>query len=215
MRFEALLRRIADEPVFETSLLCAGDVDPSDIERQLSRWKQTGKLIQLRRGLYTVPSPYRRAPAHPFVVANALVRPSYVSFESALAHHGLIPEHVAVTTSATTRRPARFDTPLGAQRFHHVKVDFFWGFDQTPLSSADSDRAFVATPEKALLDLFHLRPGSDSPAFIAELRLQNLDRLDLPALRAMAARAKSPKLTRAAAIVERLARSEAEEYETL
>ena len=34
-------------------------------------------------------------------------------------------------------------------------------------------------PEKALLDLIYLpRRGSDDPAYLSELRLQNLDRLD-------------------------------------
>ena len=40
-----------------------------------------------------------------------------------------------------------------------------------------------ATPEKALLDLVHLTPGADSPAYLRELRLQNLERLDLGELR--------------------------------
>jgi hypothetical protein len=40
-------------------------------------------------------------------------------------------------------------------------------------------KAFVATPEKALLDLVHLQPGGDAPDYLRELRLQNLDRLDV------------------------------------
>jgi len=39
--------------------------------------------------------------------------------------------------------------------------------------------AFVATPEKALLDLIYLQPDSDSLEYLEGLRLQNLDRLNL------------------------------------
>ena len=53
-------------------------------------------------------------------------------------------------------------------------------------------RAFVARPEKALLDLVYLQPGGDAPAYLRELRLQNLDRIDLDALRNLAERARSP-----------------------
>ncbi|MFZ2520878.1 MAG: hypothetical protein WA089_19430, partial [Anaerolineae bacterium] len=76
-------------------------------------------------------------------------------------------------------------------------------------------RAFIATPEKALLDLAHLRAGGDEPAYLRELRLQNLERLDLDALRGLAQQAASPKLQRVAVIVAGLARVEAEEYEEL
>ena len=105
MRFRALLEIVEDEPVFETGFLLADDVDPADVRRQLSRWVKDGRLLQLRRGLYALAPPYRRTRPHPFLVANRLVRGSYVSLQSALAHHGVIPEHVPVTTSVTTGRP--------------------------------------------------------------------------------------------------------------
>ena len=43
MRFDDLLAVGADEPVFETGLLLAGDRDPGDIRRQLSRWVAAGR----------------------------------------------------------------------------------------------------------------------------------------------------------------------------
>ncbi len=35
MEFKDLVRIVGDEPVFETSLLLAGNVDPADVRRQL------------------------------------------------------------------------------------------------------------------------------------------------------------------------------------
>jgi len=70
MNFERLLRIVGDEPVFETGLLLAGEVDPRHVRRQLSRWVRAGRLYQLRRGLYALAPPYRKVKPHPFLIAN-------------------------------------------------------------------------------------------------------------------------------------------------
>jgi len=213
MDFTRLLAILGDEPVFATDLLLAGDVDAGDVRRQLSRWVSAGRLYQLRRGLYALAPPFQRVRPHPFLVANRLLRGSYVSQQAALAHYGLIPETAPVVTSVTTGRPGRWETPLGVYEYRHVKTSLFFGYRLTEISPGQ--RAFVAAPEKALLDLVHLHAGGDDLAYLAELRLQNLERLDLDALRELARQAASPKLRRAAASVARLARVEAAEYEEL
>ncbi len=213
MEFSRLLEIVGDEPVFETGLLLAGDVDSAHVRRQVSRWTKTGRLYQLRRGLYALAPPYQKAKPHPFLVANRLVRGSYVSLQSALAYHGLIPEAVPVTTSVTTLRPARWDTPLGGYEYRHVKKKLFFGYQLADVGV--DQQAFVATPEKALLDLVHLQPQGDAPEYLRELRLQNLERLDLDRLKSQAARANTPKLRRAAARLIELAEAEVQEYEAL
>ncbi len=213
MDFRRLGEIVGDEPVFETGLLLAGKVDQADVRRQLSRWTKGGRLYQLRRGLYALAPPFQKVKPHPFLVANRLSPGSYVSCQSALAHYDLIPEYVPVTTSVTTARPARWNTPLGTYEFRHVKTGFLWGYRRVELGAGQ--RAFIATPEKALLDLVYLQPGGDAPDYLRELRLQNLERLNLAELRRQAELARSPKLRRAAEIVVELAQTEAREYETL
>jgi predicted transcriptional regulator of viral defense system len=213
MEFRRLLEVVGDEPVFDTGLLLAGDVGPAHVRRQLSRWMAAGRLYQLRRGLYALAPPFQKVKPHPFLVANRMVRGSYVCCQSALAHYGLIPEHVPTTTSVTPGRPARWDTPLGIYQFRHLKPDLLRGYRLTELSAGQ--RAFVASPEKALLDLIHLQPGGDSLQYLRELRLQNLDRLNLDELQRQAHLAHSPKLRRAAALVVDLARTGPLEYEPL
>jgi predicted transcriptional regulator of viral defense system len=213
MKFARLIKIVGDEPVFETGLLLAGEVDLADVRRQLSRWVKAGRLYQLRRGLYALAPPFRRVKPHPFVVANRLARGSYVSLQSALAHYGLIPETVPVVTSVTTARPGRWDTSLGVYELRHIKPELFFGYRLVEVSPGQ--RAFTATPEKALLDLAYLHPGGDRPAYLRELRLQNLERLNLDELRRLVGRVASPKLQRVAAFVAELAHTEAEEYEPL
>lgn len=213
MKFEKLLEIVGDEPDFETGLLLAGDVDPVDVRRQLSRWTKSGQLYQLRRGLYALAPPFQKRKPHPFLIANRLVRASVVSLQSALAYYGLIPEYVPVTTSVTTARPGRRETPLGVYEYRHVKTDLLRGYRLIDL--AERQRAFVASPEKALLDLVYLQPGGDNVDYLRGLRLQNLERLELDELRRQADLARSPKLRRAAERVADMARAEDVEYEML
>lgn len=213
MTFEKLLMVVGDEPVFETALLLAGDVDAGDVRRQLSRWVTAGKLLQMRRGLYALAPPYQKVQAHPYLVANRLVRPSYVSLQSALALWGLIPEYVPVTTSITTGRPSRFATPVGQFLYRHVKPELFFGFELASLPAGQ--QAFVATPEKALLDLAYLDSGPVLPAYLYGLRLQNLDKLDVARLGEYAARFPGTRLRQVTNLIAQLAQRESEEFETL
>ena len=213
MEFARLLEIVGDEPVFETGLLLAGDVAPAAVRRQLSRWTKAGRLYQLRRGLYALAPPFQKIKPHPFLIANRMVRASYVSCQSALAYYDLIPEHVPVTTNVTTARPASWDTHMGTYEFRHIKTDLFHGYRLIELGQGQ--RALVASPEKALLDLVYLQPGGDTPGYLRELRLQNLNQLDLEALQRQADLARSPKLQRAAALVAQLMHTEALEYEAL
>jgi len=54
----------------------------------LSYMSRKGKLTRVRRGLYV---PANTSGVSLLTLANKIYGPSYVSFETALAHHGLIP----------------------------------------------------------------------------------------------------------------------------
>ena len=212
MEFERLLQLVSDEPVFETALLLAGNVKPGNVRLQLSRWTKSGRIYQLRRGLYAIAPPYQKVKPHPFLIANRLQRASYVSAQSALAYYGLIPEVVYNTLSVTANRPERLETPLGIFEFRHIKPDLLSGYRMLDLGG---QQALVATPEKALLDLIYLQPGGDSEEYLRELRLQNLGRLDLAALRLQSDRFDTPKLHRAVEIINHLVQNETQEYQNL
>jgi predicted transcriptional regulator of viral defense system len=208
MVFPELVDIVGEEPVFETGLLLAGDANPREVRRQLSRWRQAGKIYQLRRGLYCLAPPFQKVKPHPFLVANRLIPASYVSLQSALAYYGMIPEYVPVTTSVSTNRPALWETPLGNFDFRHIQVDFFYGYRLVDLG--ETKQAFLASPEKALLDLIYLEPGGDTPDYLAELRLNNLDRLNWQLFERLARQIEKPKLLRALVTIRELAGEERE-----
>jgi len=66
MEFNDLLDLVGEEPVFNSALLMAGDVNPGLMRQQLSRWVKSGKVYQLRRGLYALAPPYQKCKPHPF-----------------------------------------------------------------------------------------------------------------------------------------------------
>ena len=201
MTFATLLRIVGDEPVFETGLLMAGPQPDPGLFGQLARWRSAGRIIQLRRGLYTLAPPYRKTIPHPFLVANRLSPGSYVSGLSALAFAGAIPEFVPEVTSCGPGRPQLRSTALGRYSFRHLKRAMCHGYRLVELGG--DQEAFVATPEKAFLDLAYLQPGGDDPAWIDGLRL-NLDALCGESLGRMAAATGGPKLMRAARYVRTL-----------
>jgi predicted transcriptional regulator of viral defense system len=199
MKWESLLRLMANEPVFPSALLMAGNVSARQVRVQLTRWVKAGRLFRLRRSVYALAPVWRKVEPHPFVAANALQRGSYVSLQAALAFHGVIPEQVPVVTSVGPGRPETVRNPLGIYQFNHLSRALLFGYSLVEVAPRQS--AFVASAGKALLDLVHLTPGGDSIGFLRELRLQNPGTFKLSVLDDLARRSGKPKLVRAAKLI--------------
>jgi len=201
MKFVNLLEKVSVLPVFTVRFLAAGG-NLAQIRLQINRWVNDGKIIRLHKGLYTLAEPYRKITSEPFSIANSLKQASYVSLHSALSWYAMIPEFVPAVTSITTGRPQTIETPLGRFEFRHVSKKYFWGYQQVEFKFGQT--AFIAHPEKALLDLIYLTPGGDKIEFIEELRLQNFEQIDKTVLREFVERFQSPKLNRALDNIERI-----------
>jgi predicted transcriptional regulator of viral defense system len=143
-------------------------VQPSFQRRRLNDWQEKGYLKKVVKGYYTFAD---RAPTEEtlFEIANRIYRPSYVSFESALAYYDLIPEAVYGITSATTRPTHRFETSLGSFSFRTLTPGLFFGY--VPLEYNGLKRFTMAKPEKALLDYMYLNPSIRTDDDFVELRL--------------------------------------------
>ncbi|MBX3130810.1 MAG: hypothetical protein KF718_29090 [Polyangiaceae bacterium] len=115
----------------------------------LGRLAASGHVVRLARGRYALPT------LAPFALPRALSSPSpsYVSFHSALYHHGLIEQVPFVIYAATLAPTRRVETPLGVVSFHQLSPGFFGGYEYDARSTGD-----VATPEKALVDYLYLAP---------------------------------------------------------
>lgn len=201
MKFVNLLEKVSDLPIFTVRFLSAGENLPQ-IRLQINRWVNDGRIIRLHKGFYTLAEPYRKITTEPFCIANSLKQASYVSLHSALSWYAMIPEFVPAVTSITTGRPQTIETPLGRFEFRHVSKKYFWGYQQVELKFGQT--AFIAYPEKALLDLVYLTPGGNKIEFIEGLRLQNFEQINRAVLHEFVERFQSPKLNRALDNIERI-----------
>jgi predicted transcriptional regulator of viral defense system len=208
MKFEDFIEKIGALPVIDTETLLAGaQKKQRAIQVQIARWKKAGKLIKLRRGIYLLSAPYRKVNVYEPYLASTLVKPSYLSMEKALEYHGMIPEAVPVFTSVTTKRPGKFVTSVGSFDYRHVQTSLFWGYGSV---SVNQQTAFIASPEKALLDLIYLKGRKISSAYLEELRLQNFKKISRRKLLECAKRFRRKDMMEAARLISRFASSNKE-----
>jgi hypothetical protein len=127
---------------------------------KIARLLESGELISLRRGLYA-----SRRDLDPHCLAGPMYGPSYISFETALAWHGMIPEGVKEILSATMKRSATFENDFGRFRYFNVpKAIYPTGIQRI----VDADLPFlIASPTKALADSIAREPGFRSITNVA------------------------------------------------
>jgi len=102
----------------------------------------------LKRGLYALRTDL---PAEE-EIANALYKPSYISFEYALSHYNIIPERPYILTSATTKATASFTTGNVEFAYYKIKVETYTGYS---LERSETKSFLIAEPEKALVDYLY------------------------------------------------------------
>jgi predicted transcriptional regulator of viral defense system len=137
-----------------------------------------GIIVQLRRGLYLTTSLVSPKTPEPFLIANHLYGPSYVSLDSALFQWGLIPERVFEISSVTPKISKRFMAQNVVYSFTHLPIAYYpLGIQSLPLT--ENQTVLIASPEKALCDKVittsgvNLRSKNQAMAFLVEdLRIE-------------------------------------------
>jgi hypothetical protein len=169
----------------------------------VNRALHRGELLRLRRGRYRLASrvanggPYPGGSAHPgsgvhpFVLVQGLVPGAYVSFESALAFHGWIPEAVTLVQAVTPDRRSRQYQIDEAGLFQFAPLPLIKGFMLEAVDRVvlQGQAALVAQPLRALLDLFclHRWDWSSARAWLggARIDLEPLGSLEVERLQAL------------------------------
>jgi hypothetical protein len=156
--------------------LLSGYTNPDDF---ISRLVKSGELIRLKKGFFLIAEkvddsliPYEQ-------IANLLYGPSYVSFEWALSYYKMIPEGVYVVTSVSLTKSKTYSTAIGTFEYSHLShYRYSIGIDQKENAAG---RFLIATPEKALADLIHLKSkkleGKDLLEDLIEARRMDEDQL--------------------------------------
>lgn len=119
---------------------------------KLSRMVKNGEFIPIVKGLYETNS---SAPG--YLLAGSIYGPSYLSFEFALAYHGMIPEAVYTFTSATydKKKKKKYDTPFGTFTYRDVPAEVY-SLGVTLIREGEYS-FLIASPEKALCDVLYIK----------------------------------------------------------
>lgn len=125
----------------------------------VNRALKAGELLRVKRGLYVLDNKYRDYPLHPFALAQVLAPGSYVSLETALAHHGWIPEGVHTIASIVPERKSKVyqHEKLGSFTFHPLATNKGYFLELVERLKVKEQTMLVAEPIRALMDLVCLR----------------------------------------------------------
>ncbi|MEI6351108.1 MAG: hypothetical protein WCP06_08375 [Verrucomicrobiota bacterium] len=148
---------------------------------KLRRLCAQGEIGRVKKGLYT-PLEEGRSIIDPLVLSGLVYGPSYVSRETALAIHGLIPERVEEITCMTSLKEKRFRTLAGRFSYRVMpKAAFAIGVG---LAEARGGTYLLACPEKALCDRVGMVRGLTGIAEVEALLVEDL-RIDSGAFAGM------------------------------
>lgn len=199
MKFNEAVRLFGDRAWFDFEMvsLLSGEAAVC-VHTTLYRWRESGRLIELRRGLFTLAEPWRHRPIDGAVLAQTLYPPSYLSGAWALRRYGLLPvdaEAERPEFDSVTARPAKvFENSFGRYSYATFPRDLLFG---ARTESIGGQPVRMALPEKALLDYWFIEGGEWDEARIESVGLNvggsdgellNRDRLE-----ALAARAGRPR----------------------
>ncbi|HNQ96619.1 MAG TPA: hypothetical protein PKH81_00820 [Treponemataceae bacterium] len=155
---------------------------------KLTRMVSNGEMIRIRRGLYIDDLSIPR-----MALAPVIYGPSYISFNTALSWHGLIPERVEIIESASfgKNRDKTFHTPLGEYHYRYLPAS---AYPHGLRLQEDSGYQFlIASREKALCDAMYkagvLAHEKDIEALLIEnwrIEMEDIESLDKNLVRFLA-----------------------------
>ena len=122
--------------------------DYSDVFKKIQSEVRKNNLIKLKRGLYET-----NINADPLTLANIILSPSYISFETALFYYGMIPERVYAIKSSTFKKNKKkeYKNSFGLFLYQDINPNAYpYDINEVEIDGA---KVMIASKEKALLDL--------------------------------------------------------------
>ena len=147
-------------PVFSLGNLKILNLSEEYLRIFLSRETKTGRVIRLKKGLYTskifVEKMKNKSRYSDFLefIAGKIYEPSYLSLDYVLYENNLLTEMPVNFTLITKNKTAVFSNELGNFIYHKIKDELFFGFK---IIEKEDFFIYKATPAKALFDFLYLR----------------------------------------------------------
>ena len=158
---------------------------------KISELVKSGDLIPLKKGLYIPGSKTDLRSPEPFLIANHLWGPSYISLESAMSNWGMIPERVYEISSVTMKASKSYKTPVARFSYRYMPSPYY-SLGVKSIELMPGQVACIASAEKALCDKIITTAGLAlrSPTqtlnyLLADLRIdpESLKKLNLKEIR--------------------------------
>lgn len=124
------------------------DISGNHANKLLSRISKTNQLIHLKHGVWIFPD------TDTLVLPGFLTSPfpSYVSLQTALYFHNMISQIPNIIYAVSVGRTKNYKTPIATVSIHHIAPSFYFGYEEKGVDGLLK----IASPEKALLDIFYL-----------------------------------------------------------
>jgi|GEM_PF-3450216 len=155
---------------------------------QLHIWKQKGYIIPVKRGMYVM----QKDAIDTMLLANEM-NDSYISLESALSYHQMIPEATLSITSVSKKNKESISNSFGTFLYSKISSKLFCGFTLRESSLYPGRFIRIAEKEKALFDLVYLRADLKEEKDFSSLRL-HLDGVDVRKLKKFIALVEAPQI---------------------
>lgn len=150
MRFKDIIESYSEIP-FSRHFILELLKDYNRPNDKISELLKSGELISLKKGLYMAGKKLNLKLPEPFLIANNLWGPSYVSLDTALSFWGIIPEKVYEVSSVTINSSKKYTNQVGRFTYMHQSPAFYSvGYKSEIISP--NQTVLIAQPEKALID---------------------------------------------------------------
>lgn len=152
------------------------NVSASAVTFFVHRNTKKGLLIRLKKSqkgsLYAfadkLPSQY--------LIANRVYEPSYISFDTALSFHKIIPETIYGITSSTTKATREFRVANIQYKYFKIKKEIYLGYK--PIKYLNNT-ILIAEPEKALADYVYFIDLNKRSLNYERINLRDINRTKL------------------------------------
>lgn len=124
------------------------DISVNHANKLLTRISKTNQLIHLKQGVWVFLDTDR------LILPGFLTSPfpSYISLQTALYFHNMISQIPNIIYAVSVARTKVYKTPIATVSIHHIHPSFYFGYEEKGVDGLLK----IASPEKALLDIFYL-----------------------------------------------------------
>lgn len=138
------------------------EISETTLNTKIQRAIEKGEIVSLKRGMYVHNeffSKNRASLSYRLYISNTLLKPSYITGETALSYYGIMSEAVSNHyTAATLKTPRSFENRFGKFKYKNINKSLFNGFEFKNFKLDEKEYTYaIAKPYKAIFDYVYYK----------------------------------------------------------